>query len=1208
MSDGLTIYYKYESDEEWTTLVQIDKLMTNYSVLDNKPSINDVELDGNKTLDELGIQAKGDYVEQQEGYGLISDIEKERLSHVDNYDDSEIRQAIEAIILNAVTGVKGAAESVYRKGDVNITPENIGLGNVDNTHDADKNVLSAVQDSEGNVFGETYFNAILESDGETFLVRPDGTSEKLMVSEHTHDASEITSGTIDIARLPAGALDRLITVDNRIQRYALTRDQVQNGDTVQQLDTGVMYRVVDDTQLNRAAGYKEYTAGRASAVPWSGIEDKPETYTPSSHTHEISDITDIADASVHDAEQLKTPRFFSISGGATAQGVSFDGTGNVVLVVTALDTSLLSGTADIDITGNAATATQFARERTIEVTGKATAAPKVYDGRQNIALEITDLDAAEKNHTHTVSDITDLDIQNLAANTAKSIADFATSNTDTYSDVWFSDPLTPEKPVHNSGIQFNPVKDTLKVGNFQGALKGNADSASALTTDAGSATQPVYFLNGVPVATTHQLNTTVPANAVFTDTHYASKIVVAGGFNAKEDTAVSLSNGNVYLNHIENGVITSSRKITGTGATTVTADEHGNLIINATEKTYTAGSGISISNDTISNAGVRSISESTERGNITANIDGTARDIPVHGLKSAAYTDSSDYATAGHKHSFSELQNKPTTIAGYGITDAASATHGHDASEITSGTIDIARLPAGALEKLVPVANETERYALTKAQVQNGDTVQQEDTGVMYRVVDENNLDKPSGYKEYVAGAASSVPWSGITGKPESFPASEHTHTISDISDITTATVAKADKLSTARTITLSGAVTGSADFDGSENVTLNAEVNHTHQYAGSQTIGGAANSAVRLETSSAGSSVTPVYFYEGKPVALDYQLNKTVPANAEFTDTHYSSTTVINSAEDSTTNSNRAISNGNVFINHIENGEVKASHRIEGTGSVTVTYDDQGDLIINGTVSEYTTLPNPHALSVNGYIYDGSQAIDVGVIDVAHGGTGSSAVDTAPTQESSRMVTSGGVYAALEGKAAVNHTHQYAGSSTSGGSANSAERLNSNAGSATQPVYFSQGKPVATDYEVNASVPANAVFTDTHHTSRMAVTNSSTGTTDADFTIANGAVFLNHVENGEVRSSHRITGSGDATVRTDSSGNIIINAESTKYTALPNPFGLTINGKTYDGSAAVDVGVIDVAHGGTGNSVADTEPIENSTKFLPSGAVYTAL
>ena len=73
------------------------------------------------------------------------------------------------------------------------------------------------------------------------------------------------------------------------------------------------------------------------------------------------------------------------------------------------------------------------------------------------------------------------------------------------------------------------------------------------------------------------------------------------------------------------------------------------------------------------------------------------------------------------------------------------------------------------------------------------------------------------------------MPWSGITGKPESFTPSTHSHTISDISDITTATVASADQLTTSRTISLTGAVTGSVSFDGSENVTLDTSVNHTH-------------------------------------------------------------------------------------------------------------------------------------------------------------------------------------------------------------------------------------------------------------------------------------------------------------------------------------------------------------------------------------------
>ena len=89
-----------------------------------------------------------------------------------------------------------------------------------------------------------------------------------------------------------------------------------------------------------------------------------------------------------------------------------------------------------------------------------------------------------------------------------------------------------------------------------------------------------------------------------------------------------------------------------------------------------------------------------------------------------------------------------------------------DASKLTSGTVDIARLPQGALERLIKVANEAARYALTIADVQLGDTVQQLDTGIMYVVTDTDHLDSAAGYTEYTAGTAASVPWSGVTGKP----------------------------------------------------------------------------------------------------------------------------------------------------------------------------------------------------------------------------------------------------------------------------------------------------------------------------------------------------------------------------------------------------------------------------------------------------------
>lgn len=49
----------------------------------------------------------------------------------------------DVLAASGVTGVKGSAESTYRQGNVNITPENIGLGNVDNTHDSEKDVSSA---------------------------------------------------------------------------------------------------------------------------------------------------------------------------------------------------------------------------------------------------------------------------------------------------------------------------------------------------------------------------------------------------------------------------------------------------------------------------------------------------------------------------------------------------------------------------------------------------------------------------------------------------------------------------------------------------------------------------------------------------------------------------------------------------------------------------------------------------------------------------------------------------------------------------------------------------------------------------------------------------------------------------------------------------------------------------------------------------------
>lgn len=107
------------------------------------------------------------------------------------------------------------------------------------------------------------------------------------------DASKIKSGTIDIDRLPKGAIERMVYVKDDAARFALTANTAQNGDTVKVRSTKKMFYVIDDTKLSSEAGYEPYTAESASAVPWSGVTGKPTTFTPEAHTHAISEVADL---------------------------------------------------------------------------------------------------------------------------------------------------------------------------------------------------------------------------------------------------------------------------------------------------------------------------------------------------------------------------------------------------------------------------------------------------------------------------------------------------------------------------------------------------------------------------------------------------------------------------------------------------------------------------------------------------------------------------------------------------------------------------------------------------------------------------------------------------------------------------------------------------------------------------------------------------
>lgn len=135
-----------------------------------------------------------------------------------------------------------------------------------------------------------------------------------------------------------------------------------------------------------------------------------------------------------------------------------------------------------------------------------------------------------------------------------------------------------------------------------------------------------------------------------------------------------------------------------------------------------------------------------------------------------------------------------------------------------------------------------------------------------------------------------------------------------------------------------------------------------------------------------------------------------------------------------------------------------------------------------------------------------------------------------------------------LNAKAASSHTHDYAGSSSSGGAATSANKLNTDAGSVTQPVYFKDGVPVSTSYTLGASVPSDAKFTDTTY---EVATQSTDGLLSAN--------DKTQLDNGGIPI---VTTSGDGSAYTATVDGISALTAGMKVTIIPHVTSTTTSPK----------------------------------------------
>lgn len=254
-------------------------------------------------------------------------------------------------------------------------------------------------------------------------------------------------------------------------------------------------------------------------------------------------------------------------------------------------------------------------------------------------------------------------------------------------------------------------------------------------------------------------------------------------------------------------------------------------------KTYTQGDGISISGTVISNAGVRSISTGTTNGTISVNTGGTTANVAIRGLGGAAYTESAAYATAAQ----GALAN--TAVQPGDLADVATS---------------------GAYSDLTGTPTVDQTYNSTSANAQSGKAVASAISSAISGVY------KPAGSIAFanrptlsasIEGYVYNITDSFITtndfveGSGKSYPAGTNIVCIN-----TSGTTYKWDVLS---------GVVDLSDYQLSATA-----VTHT-------------------ASTPVGTATTPVYVdSNGVAQACTYSLNKTVPANAVFTDTTYTFST----------------------------------------------------------------------------------------------------------------------------------------------------------------------------------------------------------------------------------------------------------------------------------------------------------------------------
>ena len=316
------------------------------------------------------------------------------------------------------------------------------------------------------------------------------------------------------------------------------------------------------------------------------------------------------------------------------------------------------------------------------------------------------------------------------------------------------------------------------------------------------------------------------------------------------------------------------------------------------------------------------------------------------------------------------------------------------------------------------------------------------------------------------------------------------------------------------------------------------------------------------------GSATQPVYIASnGAATATTYSLAKSVPSDAVFTDTTYSAGTGLslsgttfnhsNSVTAGTAGTSSATSGASLdvpYITYDAQGHITATgthtHTITGfltQSDVTSTYTPSGTAPVNGQAVNsaistaissvykpagsvaFANLPTLSS-SVLGNVYDVTDSFTTdsrfveGTGNTYPAGTNVVVVDISTTSTPDYKFDVLAGFVDLSGyqlaNTAVTHTASTA------------------AGSATQPVYVnSSGVATATTYELNKTVPSDAVFTDTLNTAGSTDTSSQIYLIGATEQAANPQTYSHDTvyvdTNGRLHAASPATSANDTTLAT---------------------------------------------------------------------------